>query len=212
MQVVFRLLALVFALNVTVLCARAGHEVVDAKKQVSVFDPFEKGTRELQIGAGAFFSFHNRSEERPTNNDADISARLGWMLSTPEGDGILRGNHEFLVEAFGGWVFDGPGNGLGGLTLFLRRNFVQPDSRLVPYFQFGAGVLLNDIHEDQRQRRVGQAFEFSLQWGLGLRYLFSERCGVFLEATYRHISNANLADRNFGLNSFGGMAGASYFF
>ncbi len=212
MCVFSRLFTTVFAFALAVSAACAGHEVADGKSEVSVFNPFEKGTRELQIGAGAFFSLHNRSEQRPTNNDADLSVRLGWMISTPDGDGFFRGNHELLVEAFGAFVFQGPGDGLGGLTLFLRRNFVQPDSRIVPYLQFGAGVLLNDIHDDPRQRRVGQAFEFSLQGGLGVRYLCSERCAVFLEGTYCHISNANLSDRNFGLNSWGGLLGASYFF
>jgi hypothetical protein len=33
-----------------------------------------------------------------------------------------------------------------------------------------------------------------------------------LEADLRHISNANLYDRNFGMNSLGGLAGVSWFF
>ena len=200
------------ALFLPLAFACAGHELVEAKSEVSPFDPFEQGRWEFQIGAGAFFSIHNRSEERPTNNDAGISARLGWMLGTPEGDSCFRGNFELLAEASGGVVFEGPGDALGGLAVLLRRNFVQPGSPLVPYFQIGAGALLNDIHEDQRQRRIGQAFEFTLQAGLGIRYLFSEQCGAFVEGTYRHISNANLADRNFGMNSAGGLVGVNYFF
>ncbi|MCU1500396.1 MAG: ompW [Acidimicrobiales bacterium] len=192
--------------------ARAGKEVVDAKTEAAIFSPFDRGTREFQASAGAFFSLNNRNEKRPTIDDVDVSLRLGWMLNTPSGDGFFRGNFEFLAEVFGAAIIDGPGDGIGGATLLLRYNFVQPAARWVPYFQIGAGGVYSNIYEDHQQRLIGRAVEFNLQAGFGLRYLCTDRCSVFAEADYRHISNADTADRNLGLNSIGGYIGAGFSF
>ncbi|MDB6175289.1 MAG: ompW [Chthoniobacteraceae bacterium] len=195
-----------------VQAAHAGKEVIDTKTEAVLFSPFDRGMREFQISAGALFSLNNRGEKRPTIDDVDLSLRLGWMLNTPSGESCLRGNFEFLAEAFGGAVVDGPGDGLGGITLLLRYNFVQPATRWVPYFQVGAGGVYSNIYEDHVQRLIGRSVEFNLQAGLGLRYICSERCSVFVEADYRHISNADTADRNLGLNSIGGLIGAGFSF
>ena len=200
------------ALRVTSTEVLAGHEMKTDKEPVPVVSPFDKGRMEFQAAAGAFSSFGNFSDTRPHLVDVDVSLRLGWMLNTPSGDGFFRGNCEFFTELFGAAVVEGPGSGFGGLTLLLRYNFVQPDSRCVPYFQIGAGGLYNDVHESSRQHLFGSPFEFNLQGGFGVRCFVAERCAIFLEADYRHISNAGLSDRNAGMNSVGGYIGASYFF
>ena len=192
--------------------AQAGHRLSEAKETVAPSSPFDRGRHELQIGAGPFFSFGNDALERPELNDVDLTARLGWMLNTPTGDGLFRGNVEVLAELFGAGIFEGPGSVIAGATLLLRYNFVQPDARLVPYFQIGLGGAYSDAHEELPQRRLGSALSFNLQGGLGLRYLCSASLAVFVEANYRHLSNASLADRNNGLNSVGGYLGVSYFF
>ena len=94
----------------------------------------------------------------------------------------------------------------------MRYNFIQPNARLVPYFQIGGGGLYIDSYKDQSQRLIGQAFEFNLQAALGLRYLINDKWAICIEGAYRHISNADLAPRNIGLNSVGGFAGVSYFY
>lgn len=182
------------------------------KEPAPVETPFDKGKMELQVGAGAFFSINTDGGSKPEINDADLNLRLGWMLTTPSGDSWCRGNFEFLVEAFGALVFEGPGDGMAGVTLLLRYNFVQPDAKLVPYFQIGAGGLWNNIHNDVSQRLIGQEFEFNLQAAFGVRYMLNERAAIFGEFGIRHISNANSADRNIGLNSVGGLVGMSWFF
>ncbi|HEV7869189.1 MAG TPA: acyloxyacyl hydrolase [Chthoniobacteraceae bacterium] len=187
----------------------AGKEM---KSVLEARSPFDQGARELQIGLGGFTSVGNYSEVRPHTTDVDASVRLGWMLTSPAGEGALRGNLEFLTEIVGGGVVDGPSGGMAGLSLLLRYNFVQPDAHWVPYFQIGAGALYNNIHENEPQRLIGGPFEFNLQAGLGLRYLFSDECAMFVEADYRHISNACLYDRNAGMNSVGGWLGVSLFF
>lgn len=176
--------------------------------------PFVKGAKEFQFMAGPIISFTRDPYRRPSINYISEDLRFGWMLSTPaaNSDSWLRGNAELLLEAFGGEVYQGPGSYLAGGTVLLRYNFVQPNTRLYPYGQIGVGALSNDIYKNHNQDLIGQDFEFNLQAAIGVQYLLTPRIAFSLEADYRHISNAGLANRNAGLNSVGGLAGLSVFF
>ena len=198
-------------LATTASSAIAGHEVAD-KSVSAAWDPFAKGRMEFQLGAGAFHSFGNESDIRPRIVDIGGSVRLGWMLTDVASEGWCRGNWEFLTEIYGAGIVEGPGDVFVAATLLLRYNFVQENSRWVPYFQLGGGGIYSDAHEDTVQRAIGSEYSFNLQGGFGLRYLCSDRCAVYVEALYRHISNAGLADRNLGTNAVGGFVGLSYFF
>jgi lipid A 3-O-deacylase len=189
--------------------ARAG-TMLGGKETVTT--PFDKGRLELQIGVGGFTSFQNSDRERPQIDDIGGTLLGAWMLSDPAGSGWSRGNYEFGLRLFGSGVVTGPGSLIAGGTLVLRRNFIQPGARWVPYAQIEAGGLYNDIHRDPTQRAIGQAFEFQIGAGFGLRWLVDERWAIFAEANYRHISNANLASRNHGTNAIGGYVGASLFY
>jgi hypothetical protein len=149
---------------------------------------------------------------RPRIADVGGAVRLGWMLTDVSSNGWCRGNWEFLTEVYGAGIVEGPGNVFVAATLLLRYNFVQEDSRWVPYFQVGGGGIYSDAHEDPVQGAIDTEFSFNLQGGFGLRYLCSGRCAVYIEALYRHISNAGLGDRNYGTNAVGGFVGLSYFF
>ncbi len=186
----------------------------DYKMEKSVLEssfPFEKGAHEIQIGAGYFTSLSPGTEERPNLDFALLSFRYGWMLSTAHPDS-LSGNFELLIDVYAAAVTDGPGSLLAGSTLILRYNLIPPGRKLVPYFQIGAGGLYNDVYQERQQRLLGAAFEFNLEAGLGLRYMFSDRCAFFIEGGIRHISNANTSSRNNGLNSVGGIMGVSLFY
>lgn len=174
--------------------------------------PFARGGGEVQVAVGPYGSFAPDSSDRPSIDLVYQSVRVGWMLNSPGGSGFLRGNAEFLLQLFAGEVISGPGTGLVGTSFLLRYNFVQPEARLVPYFQLGGGVLWNDIHEDSSQRLIGQAFEFDLEASLGLRWLISDHWHLLIEGGYRHISNNDRAERNTGLDSLGAMVGVGAFF
>ena len=174
--------------------------------------PFDRGMWEMEGGAGEFCSFSTTSAKRVTINYQMEDLRLGWMYDSPRHTGWLRGNNEFLLEVSGGPVTKGPGSYLAGGSLLWRYNFVQPAARLVPYIQLGAGALGNDIYTGGGQREIGEAFEFVLQGDFGVKYLINDRWAVSGEAGYRHISNADLASRNEGLNSIGGLMQMSYSF
>lgn len=200
-------------LTISTAAVFAGHEVVAPGKEtkgVVETSPFDAGRHEFQLGVGYNWAINSDTAKRPNIEDLDVYARFGWMLTSPQGDGFFRGNLEFLLEAFGGGVTSGPGDMLVGGSFLLRYNFVQPNAKWVPYFQIGGGGLYNDIYKEHPQGLIGQAFEFNLQGAFGLRYLFNDHMAAYVEAGYRHISNAGMADRNLGLNSVTAQGGVSW--
>ncbi len=187
-----------------------GASVVDVKTAASASSPFDQGRLELQSATGAYLSIGHSRE--PSLNYTTSAYRLGIMVNTPSGDGWLRGNWEPMIQLMYGSVFNGPGNYLGGAAVILRYNFVQPESKWVPYVQIGAGAIYNDIYKDRAQRLIGQQWEFDLEATIGVRYLVNSRWSANLEGGYRHNSNANNSDRNVGLNSLGVSVGLGYHF
>ncbi len=148
---------------------------------------------------------------RPNLDDVELEVRLGWMLNSPAGSGFFRGNLEFLVEASAADVTRGRHGVLVGGAVLARYNFVQDTSSWTPYVQLGLGAVYKDIYRNRLQRLIGQPFEFSLQAGAGGRYRLISHNSLNVEGGYRHISNANLANRNYGLNSLGMQAGVSWY-
>jgi lipid A 3-O-deacylase len=207
-----------FATNSTVVLllfllavqAQGGTSTTGEKTSVTTETPFDKGKLELQSASGAYFSVGH--SDQPSLNYSSTAYRLGIMLNTPDGEGWLRGNCELMLQLFGGSVFDGPGNYLGGAAVVLRYNFVQPQAKWVPYAQIGAGAVYNDIYKDQSQRLIGEAWEFDLEATIGIRYFLNNRWSANLEGGYRHISNADGNGRNVGLNSLGAGIGLGYHF
>jgi opacity protein-like surface antigen len=169
---------------------------------------FHKGSFETSLGGGALFSPFAAIRNRPTLNYTLSEFQLGYMMTDVAGHGIWRGNWEVANAAFGGKVFEGIGDFMAGATIWLRYNFVPCQSRFAPFVQAGAGGTYTDINP----RLVGQDFNFNLDLGAGVRYLLSPHWSVNLEYRYQHISNANMADRNLGVNAHGPMLAVSFFF
>jgi hypothetical protein len=183
--------------------------------QRATSDPFyRKGRVSFQFMTGVF-SAHRYllHTQRQDLTYVQTNLRFGWMLSTPSDDEwILRGNFEALFEATYSRITEGFGNYMYGVTALIRYNFVRPEAKLVPYFQIGAGVVHTDAHKDLTQKLIGQSIEFTPQGSIGLRCLLAKNWSFDAEFMYHHISNAGLADRNIGVNSFGGVVGFTYLF
>ena len=174
--------------------------------------PFQKGATELQVVTGPFFHLAPTGNPRPRTNYMQVGIRYGWMLSTPGKGGLFRGNIEFLLEAFGAGIYQGPGNYLIGADMMFRYNFVQPGARLIPYLQTVTGGLYNDVYKTKTQGLLDTAGEFYLGADLGLRWMVRSDVAISGEFGYRHISNANIGPQNLGLNSLGVTLGVSFFF
>ncbi len=190
----------------------------DTSKEMSAPPPpqvpvFRAGGQEVELLGGALVSIQDGNRRNRPALDYSIEAiRYGWMLNDIHGSSFWRGNDELLLEAFAGEVFKGPKGDFGGGMLILRHNFVQDNSRIIPYVQIGGGGLGNDIFHNQTQTRIGEEFEFTLHGGLGIRWMITDHWALSTEGEYRHISNAGLASRNSGLDSFGGTMGLNYLF
>jgi hypothetical protein len=148
----------------------------------------------------------------PTFDVAPINVRLGLILTEPRHEGLLRGVVEGIFEVSAKPVVQGSGNIVVGPGFLLRYSFVQPECRLIPYLQVGAGIAYNDAYQDLSQTAIGQALEFTLQAGVGMRCLLNQSWSLDAEADYLHISNAHMAKRNAGINGVGGTIGFTYYF
>ncbi len=146
--------------------------------------PFERGRFELQSASGAHISFGDSSQ--PTVDYSSTTYRFGNMLDSPMGNGWVRGNNELLLQFTYGGVFHGAGNGMGIAAVLWRYNFVQPDSRWVPFVQVGVGAMYNDIFDDRPVTSVSHEWELNLEAAVGVRYFLSERWSMNVEADYRH--------------------------
>ena len=210
---------LVFCFFGCVLVTRlhAGPSSLDYKPPLAVKSDdfaaaFLRGKLDLQITIGAETSIQDTSQLRPNIDYGLVDARLGYMIDSAQGHGAFRGNDEIIIEAIAGPIYTGPGSALGGLSLIYRRNFVQPESRFVPYLDLGAGGIYSDAYHQRVQRALGTPFEFDLISGLGLRYMLDSRWSIDLELSFRHLSNADFGSRNYGTNALGGLTGFSYSF
>lgn len=164
------------------------------------------------MAEGVEFSLQSTSVIRPNIDYQLTVVRFGYMVDAPHGSNFLRGNNEFILEAIGGPVFQGPGSALGGLSIVYRRNFLSPGARVIPYLDLGAGGVYSDASHDRVQQALGTPFEFDLQAGVGVRFRLGLSWTVDAEFSYRHLSNAHIVDRNLGTNAVGGILGANYSF
>ena len=208
----FLLFAICLAATIFSCPLRGGTVPSDTKASPTADDmlaAFQRGALDLQIMLGAEESFQDTGPTRP-NIDCGLTViRFGYMLDAVRGSGFFRGNDEVLIEAVGGPIYTGPGTALGGLSLVYRRNFVPPSARFVPYIDLGVGGVYSDAYHQPTQHALGSPFEFDLQGGVGLRYRLDAKWSVDGEVTYRHLSNAGLAPRNYGTNALGGLIGFS---
>jgi Lipid A 3-O-deacylase (PagL) len=81
---------------------------------------------------------------------------------------------------------------LGGGSLGIHYNFVQPGWRFVPYVGASLGISRNDLYVQQSQQIFGGPFDFVLQAKAGARYFISKNWGFMLEGGYEHVSNGDI--------------------
>lgn len=165
------------------------------------------GTFELELMTGIVSA--PIGGDRTGYRYTDSELRLGWMLYSPHGPGLLRGNLQLLASAGGGAIYKGPGSAFGSLGALLRYNFVQRSARLVPYLQIGAVAFISDVADNPGQQDIGGTFEADLKSAAGMRFLVSRNWSLGVEFFFEHISNADTQARNVGINALGGLLGIS---
>jgi lipid A 3-O-deacylase len=149
----------------------------------------------------------------PNFSYVPLSIRRGLMLNAPQDtEAFFRGNVECLFDVTLACTTSGYGTGFVAPSGLMRYNFVQPNAMLVPYVQGGAGFIVTDAYKDRLQRAIGQGCEFYLRAEMGVRCFISDNWSLDVECGFQHISNANMAERNFGVNALGAQIGFTYFF
>ena len=167
---------------------------------------FTKGNWEGMAGGAVMFSPVGAVGGRPAVNYVVAVGQAGYMLTGVRGSGLWRGNFEAVGEVFGGSVYQGRGSYVTGLTLWGRYNFVPQDWRVTPYGQLGLGIGM----ADKDKNVFGPLFGFNIDAAVGARYLLRPRLALHAEYRFQHISNANTAPRNLGINAHGPMAGVAW--
>jgi opacity protein-like surface antigen len=178
-------------------------------------DPFEKGMTDVEFLGGYFHSpITTGGAHRPEFDYAGSDIRYGMVLTPVICDRCpwMRGDVEGFIDGFSDGVTEGPGNYAVGGSILFRYNFFHPGSRFIPYIQLGGGGLHSDAAEDHTQRIIGSDFEFILQADIGARYLLTDKWSILLEGGFVHISNADTAARNVGVNALGGRLGVGYLY
>ena len=169
---------------------------------------FTKGNWAGMAGGAVLFSPVGAVGGRPQLNYAVAVGQAGYMLTEVRGPGLLRGNFEAVGEIFGGGIYQGRGSYLSGLTLWGRYNFVPPDWRVTPYAQLGLGVGM----ADKDKNVFGSLFGFNIDAAVGGRFFLRPRLALHAEYRFQHISNANTAPHNLGINAHGPLVGLAWLF
>ena len=174
--------------------------------------PFACGTTSVQYLIGGFCS-GRPGPEVPSFDYVLASARFGWVATPVEDRWIGRGAYEWLLDlSAAGVTTSGYGDYFFRQSVYLRHNWVEPGSRLVPYLQLGFGAIYTDTYKDRSQGAIGQQIEFITRLEAGLHYFVAPNMSLDVEGGLQHISNAGHAERNDGVNAWGGQIGLTYYF
>ena len=135
-----------------------------------------------------------------------LTARIRWGVV--RSDSWLRGYNQFYISGIAEPIFRGIENHYFGFNLGMRYNFVQPGSRLVPYFSGGVGAGWIDSHPEVPGGQ-GQDFTFNILSAAGVSYIVNDHWKINVGTLYQHLSNGGQTDPNPSLNLFGPQLGVT---
>ena len=178
----------------------------------AAFDPdqeFAKGTviAGLQVGGGA----QTRIPGDPPITGIsflNLTPRLSYLPFRPFGSGLLKSALEPGLEGwFQYYLEPSKSYTAEGLKVALRYHFIGLGP-LVPYLEATAGVGGTTLNVNE----IRSNFTFVLEGGGGVSYFVAPAWSVNVGYRFQHISNADLAGPNRGVNSNTGVLGVSYHF
>lgn len=145
---------------------------------------------------------------------------LRWQMGDVHGPWFLRGNTDMTFTLSVTAIPRGPEKLYDAFDLGFRRNFVQRNWRVAPYFEVRIGAGFLDAQEPYGNTFTqgvlgngfaqGQDFTFTMMVGSGFRYNFNGRYSMAIGATYFHVSNAYLSEPKYddnGINVCGPLIG-----
>jgi hypothetical protein len=134
-------------------------------------------------------------------------ASLRWQMNDIGGPWILKGNWDFSFSGAFTWIPRGPETHYLAYDMGIRRNFVRPNWRVAPFFDFRVGVGRIGANEPLG---VPWALTFTFMLGSGVRYNFNSRYAISGGINFMHVSNLYLSEpryTNYGINVYGPMFG-----
>lgn len=126
-----------------------------------------------------------------------------YQLTEPAGPFFLRGSLEISGNFIYSAIIEGPEPFFVGLAVGLRYNFVQPESRIVPYLEFRGGPGYTDARARGKEYAQQEDFTFTYMMGAGLRYDLSQRVSISAGMADQHISNFYVTRPNYGFDAIG---------
>jgi hypothetical protein len=138
-------------------------------------------------------------------------ASVRWQLDNIWGWKMFRGNTDFSFSGSYTAIPRGPETRYFAFDYGIRRNFIPPRSRIVPYVEGRGGI--GNINAKGPQGVLyaqGQNMTFTLMISSGARYNFSPRYSVSAGVAYMHVSNFYLSEpkyEDFGINVYGPVVG-----
>lgn len=168
-----------------------------------------KGTLEYGL-LGGYWKGNDLFQNAPSTNRHAIYIlpQLGLVLTDQLGSGLVAGNVEVLIEPMAAHYYEPFSASAFGGSLMLKYNFLS-FGRWMPFWDGGAGMLWTDLAP--RIPEQSTQFNFILQTGPGVSYFVSEHWAITAGIRFHHISNANIGDRNTGLNAWLFTLGVSFF-
>ncbi len=176
---------------------------IDARTRVT------KGTLEYGL-LGGYWKGNDLFQNAPSTNRHAIYIlpQLGLVLTDELGSGLVAGNVELLIEPMAAHYYEPFSASAFGGSLVVKYNFVS-FGRWMPFWDAGAGMLWTDLAP--RIPEQSTQFNFVLETGPGVSYFVTENWAVTAGIRFHHISNANIGDRNTGLNATLFNFGFSFF-
>ncbi len=115
---------------------------------------------------------------------------------------------QFQIEPFISPVYEPNPNVEVGVAGLIKVGILPKDYAIQPYFKIGVGL------DYMTQRVVEESTQLNfIEYGVvGVSYALTKNTSLAIEGRFRHLSNADLGDKNLGINSTFILAGIGYRF
>ena len=201
-----RILVLALGLSVSGSLLLAEEDPSGQAVPEGTVSPIQKKNTELGFFSGVGLAhevFHSRADLQFLR----IGGRLGRILTDPVGPGILKGNFAVSLELLPAFIVLQEKTTYAASFTLLFRHYVALHHRLRPFITCGAGAL----YAEDRVPIGTSRLNFTPQIGFGLAFPHGPKRVYFFEYRFHHISNAETADYNPGINSSYLQFGVSIF-
>ena len=169
---------------------------------------FQSGTWHLGVKSGYGDSHKIFAGRESGVNFAPLFFQIGYTVTDVHGPFPVRGSLEVIFEPTLLFITE-PDKAFGkGASILLRYNFVT-NTRWVPFFEAGIGILHWDLHIP---RDLNSQLNFAILAGPGVNYFMTDNLAVTGQVGLHHLSNGGRSSPNVGVNSSMYLLGVSYYF